>query len=113
MGGAVAFGSMGRAGARLQKIADELTEAGFDVREQKEVYIVPDESELLACFEIGRRFAGYLRALVPAAPGGTPRRERQRDRVSRACSVQGSADSLTEAARPANLIPVHSLSPAV
>ncbi len=59
--GAVTFGSMGGRGGAVKKIADELTEAGFDVKEQKEVYFVPDESELLACFEIGRRFAESLR----------------------------------------------------
>ena len=58
--GAVTFGSMGGRGGAVKKIADELTEAGFDVKEQMECYFVPDEHELEQCFELGRRFATTL-----------------------------------------------------
>jgi flavorubredoxin len=60
--GAVTFGSMGGRGGAVKKIADELTEAGFDVKEQMECYFVPDENELSECFELGRRFVGTLSA---------------------------------------------------
>jgi flavorubredoxin len=58
--GAITFGSMGGRGGAVKKIADELTEAGFDVKEQMECYFVPDERELEQCYEIGRRFAATL-----------------------------------------------------
>jgi len=37
---------MGGRGGSVKKIADELTEAGFDVAEQMECYFVPVEAEL-------------------------------------------------------------------
>jgi flavorubredoxin len=58
--GAITFGSMGGKGGAVKIIADELTEAGFDVKEQMECYYVPDESELDQCYEMGRRFAKTL-----------------------------------------------------
>ncbi len=61
--GAVTFGSMGGRGGSVKKIADELTEAGFDVKEQMECYFVPNESELDQCYELGKRFATTLLGL--------------------------------------------------
>ena len=58
--GAVAFGSMGGRGGAVKKVADALTESGFDVKEQKECVFVPDGQELEQCFEMGRRFAAAL-----------------------------------------------------
>ncbi|HSA38889.1 MAG TPA: FprA family A-type flavoprotein [Methanoregula sp.] len=58
--GAVTFGSMGGRGGAVKKIAEELTEAGFEVQEQMECYFVPDENELLQCFELGKKFAVTL-----------------------------------------------------
>jgi len=60
--GAVTFGSMGGRGGAVKKIADELTGAGFDVKEQMECVFVPDEHELEQCFEMGKRFAATLSA---------------------------------------------------
>ena len=65
--GAVTFGSMGGRGGAVQKIADELTEAGFDVATRKEVLFVPTEEELDEMFEIGQQFAGSLRQQPPGA----------------------------------------------
>ena len=58
--GAVTFGSMGGKGGAIKMVADELTAAGFDVKEQKECFFVPDERELEECFEMGKRFAASL-----------------------------------------------------
>jgi flavorubredoxin len=58
--GAITFGSMGGKGGAIKMIADELISAGFDVKEQKECFFVPDESELEQCFEMGRKFAATL-----------------------------------------------------
>jgi hypothetical protein len=47
--------------------ADELVSAGFDVKEQKECFFVPDESELEQCFEMGRKFeSDTVREIIPA-----------------------------------------------
>ena len=59
--GAVTFGSMGGRGGAVKKIADELAEAGFDVKDQLECYFVPDGDELDQCFEMGRKFAATLK----------------------------------------------------
>ena len=67
--GAVTFGSMGGRGGAVRRIGEELTEAGFDLFDQKEVYFVPTEEELVECFEMGRRFARSLAEPSGPQPG--------------------------------------------
>jgi flavorubredoxin len=49
-------------GGAVKMLADELTAAGFDVKEQMECFFVPDECELEQYFEMGKRFAASLLA---------------------------------------------------
>jgi coenzyme F420H2 oxidase len=58
---ALTFGSMGGRGGAVKKIADELTEAGFEVTGQIECYFVPDAAELDQCFDLGKKFASSLK----------------------------------------------------
>jgi flavorubredoxin len=59
---ALTFGSMGGRGGAVRKVADELTEAGFEVTEQMECYFVPDAAELEKCFMLGKKFAAALQS---------------------------------------------------
>ena len=59
---ALTFGSMGGRGGAVKKIADELTEAGFEVTDQMECYFVPDAAELEKCYVLGKKFAEALKA---------------------------------------------------
>jgi len=57
---AMVFGSMGGRGGATGTMQKLLTDAGFDVMEADEIYYVPNNEELDACFEAGRRLAGDL-----------------------------------------------------
>lgn len=58
---ALTFGSMGGRGGAVKKVADELSEAGFEVTDQMECYFVPDAAELEKCYALGKKFAEALR----------------------------------------------------
>lgn len=60
---AVTFGSMGGKGGTPEKLAEELKNCGFDVKNQYEVYYVPDADELEQCFEIGKKLAQEIKRL--------------------------------------------------
>ena len=50
---AITFGSMGGRGGSVEFIANELTECGFDVIDQEEIYYVPDDDNKERAFELG------------------------------------------------------------
>lgn len=50
---AITFGSMGGRGGSVEFIANELTECGFDVIDQEEIYYVPDDENKERAFELG------------------------------------------------------------
>ena len=50
---AITFGSMGGRGGSVEFIANELTEGGFDVIDQEEIYYVPDDENKERAFELG------------------------------------------------------------
>ena len=50
---AITFGSMGGRGGSVEFIANELTECGFDVIDQEEIYYVPDDENKERSFELG------------------------------------------------------------
>ena len=58
---ALTFGSMGGRGGAVKKIADELTEAGFEVTDQMECLFVPDAAELEKCYALGKKCAAALK----------------------------------------------------
>jgi flavorubredoxin len=60
---AVTFGSMGGEGGAPEKLAEELKNCGFDVKDQYEVYYVPDADELDQCFETGKKLAQEIKGL--------------------------------------------------
>ncbi len=60
---AVTFGSMGGQGGTPEKLAEELKNCGFDVKDQYEVYYVPDADELDQCFETGKKLAQEIKGL--------------------------------------------------
>jgi flavorubredoxin len=60
---AVTFGSMGGEGGTPKKLAGELKNCGFDVKDQYEVYYVPDADELDQCFETGKKLAQEIKGL--------------------------------------------------
>ncbi len=60
---AVTFGSMGGKGGTPEKLAEELKNCGFDVKDQYEVYYVPDADELDQCFETGKKLAQEIKGL--------------------------------------------------
>jgi flavorubredoxin len=60
---AVTFGSMGGQGGTPKKLAAELKNCGFDVKDQYEVYYVPDADELDQCFETGKKLAQEIKGL--------------------------------------------------
>jgi flavorubredoxin len=60
---AVTFGSMGGQGGAPEKLADELKDYGFSVKNREEVYYVPDEDELKQCFVMGQKLAQEIKNL--------------------------------------------------
>ncbi len=58
---ALVFGSMGGNGGATETMKELLTEAGFSVVDECEIYYVPDGDELEACFEAGRRLAEMIK----------------------------------------------------
>lgn len=54
---AVTFGSMGGRGGAPELLARDLKECGFNVKDEYELYYVPDEDELEKCFQIGKKLA--------------------------------------------------------
>lgn len=60
---AVTFGSMGGQGGAPEKLADDLKECGFSVKNKEEVYYVPDADELKQCFIMGQKLAQEIKDL--------------------------------------------------
>jgi len=60
---AVTFGSMGGEGGAPEKLAQELKNCGFDVKDQYEVYYVPDAGELDQCFMTGKKLAQEIKRI--------------------------------------------------
>lgn len=60
---AVTFGSMGGQGGAIETLADNLKESGFQVKDQEEIYYVPDADELDQCYEIGKKLAQEVKTL--------------------------------------------------
>ncbi|HMK53587.1 MAG TPA: FprA family A-type flavoprotein [Methanobacteriaceae archaeon] len=60
---AVTFGSMGGQGGAPQTLARDLKECGFQVKEEYEVYYVPNQDELEKCFEVGKKLAQEIKNL--------------------------------------------------
>ncbi len=60
---AVTFGSMGGQGGAPKTLADDLKTCGFQVKDQYEIYYVPDEDELEQCFEAGKKLAEEIKTL--------------------------------------------------
>jgi flavorubredoxin len=60
---AVTFGSMGGQGGAPEKLAEELKNCGFDVKDQYEIYYVPDADELEKCFQTGKKLAQEIKGL--------------------------------------------------
>ncbi len=60
---AFTFGSMGGKGGAPETLARDLKECGFQVKEEYEVYYVPDQDELEKCFEAGKSLAKEIKTL--------------------------------------------------
>ncbi|OPX58385.1 MAG: Type A flavoprotein FprA [Methanobacterium sp. PtaB.Bin024] len=60
---AITFGSMGGEGGAPETLARDLSECGFNVKEEYEVYYVPDSDELDKCFETGKKLAQEIKNL--------------------------------------------------
>lgn len=60
---ALTFGSMGGRGGAPEALARDLTECGFKVRNEYEVYYIPDADELEKCFKAGKKLAQEIKAL--------------------------------------------------
>lgn len=60
---AVTFGSMGGRGGAPEVLARDLKESGFNVKDEYELYYVPDEDELEKCFQIGKKLAEDVKNL--------------------------------------------------
>ncbi len=60
---AVTFGSMGGRGGAPEVLARDLKECGFNVKDEYELYYVPDEDELEKCFQIGKKLAQDVKNL--------------------------------------------------
>lgn len=60
---AVTFGSMGGQGGTPEKLAEELKNCGFDVKDQYEILYVPDADELEKCFQTGKKLAQEIKGL--------------------------------------------------
>lgn len=58
---AITFGSMGGEGGAPETLARDLSECGFNVKEEYEVYYVPDSDELDKCFETGKNWPKRLK----------------------------------------------------
>ncbi len=46
-----------------QKLAEELKNCGFDVKDQYEILYVPDADELEKCFQTGKKLAQEIKGL--------------------------------------------------
>lgn len=60
---AITFGSMGGKGGTPKTLAEDLKTCGFNVKDQYEVYYVPDADELEKCFKTGKKLAQEIKAL--------------------------------------------------
>jgi flavorubredoxin len=60
---AVTFGSMGGQDGASKTLAEDLKTCGFQVKNQYEIYYVPDEDELEQCFEAGKKLAKEVKTL--------------------------------------------------
>ena len=60
---AVTFGSMGGQGGAPETLADYLKECGFQVKDQQEIYYVPDTDELDQCYQAGKKLAQEIKKL--------------------------------------------------
>ena len=54
---------MGGQGGAPKILAKDLNESGFDVKEQYEIYYVPDSDELQQCFQAGKKLAQEVKNL--------------------------------------------------
>jgi flavorubredoxin len=54
---------MGGEGGAPETLARDLSECGFNVKEEYEVYYVPDSDELDKCFETGKKLAQEIKTL--------------------------------------------------
>lgn len=60
---AVTFGSMGGKGGTTEKLTNELKDCGFQVKDEDEIYYVPDSDDLEKCFQIGKKLAQEIKTL--------------------------------------------------
>lgn len=60
---AVTFGSMGGQGGASKTLAEDLKTCGFQVKNQYEIYYLPDKDELEQCFEAGKKLAKEVKSL--------------------------------------------------
>ncbi len=60
---AVTFGSMGGEGGTPKRLAEDLNVCGFQVKDQYEVYYVPDADELDNCYQTGKKLAQEIKEL--------------------------------------------------
>ena len=60
---AVTFGSMGGRGGAVEFIANELTECGFEVLDQQEIYYVPDSEDDDTSFKLGQKLVEEAKKL--------------------------------------------------
>jgi coenzyme F420H2 oxidase len=60
---AMTFGSMGGRGGSPHKLAEELQEYGFQIKEEYEAHFIPDQNELEQCFEAGKKLASEIKTL--------------------------------------------------
>lgn len=60
---AVTFGSMGGRGGAVEFIANELTECGFEVLDQQEIYYVPDAEDDDTSFKLGQKLVKEAKKL--------------------------------------------------
>jgi len=60
---AVTFGSMGGRGGAPEKLAHDLMDCGFQVKDRYEIYYVPDEDELNQCYQTGKKLAQEIKNL--------------------------------------------------
>ena len=60
---AVTFGSMGGQGGAPSSLAKDLAGCGFNVKEQYEILYVPNQDEIDAIFEVGKKLAQEVKTL--------------------------------------------------
>ena len=60
---AVTFGSMGGRGGSVEFIANELTECGFEVIDQQEIYYVPAADDDETSFKLGQKLVEEAKKL--------------------------------------------------